>query len=92
MAFRRTVDRAIVKEVQSYTVDWKSILPGKLYESIYGYSMLKMVPIDMVFLPLLTLSSSLMGHSTLKVDDLGFEEPAIIWTLAVQPKGEIRCI
>lgn len=48
-----------------------------------------MVPIDIAFLTILSLSASLMGHSTIKADDLGFEGLEILWTMAVQQKGKL---
>lgn len=66
------------------------MLPPTLYHSVNSYANLKMVPMDIVFLPLISLSASLMGHSTIKVDDLGFVEPAVLWTMAVQPKGKFK--
>lgn len=88
MSSNSKISRVAISQVQAHLVDWEKILSPKLYSTIHGYSQLKMVPIDMIFLPLLSLSASLMGLSTVKIDDLGFEEPAILWTVAVQSKGE----
>ena len=79
--------REDIRRVQNFEASWKDMLPEKILTSIDAYAKLKMVPIDIVTLPMLSLCASLMGHSTIKVDNKGLIEPAILWTIAVQPKG-----
>lgn len=84
---KHSITRQDIRNIQNIEADWGDMLPSELYKSMEGYANLKMVPMDLVFLPMVTLSASLMGHSCCKVDDLGYTQPAILWTIAVQPKG-----
>ena len=68
--------------------DWESILHPRLFKTLNTYAQLICVEIDLVILPIMSLTAALMGNSSIKVDDLGFVEPAILRTIAVQEKGK----
>ena len=88
---RPPVTRDIIKRRQekAYSVsgDWDKMLPANVKHVIQCYTDSIGVPIDFLFFPMLTTTSSVMQYSTIRLSNT-WVEPCIIWTMVVARKGE----
>lgn len=70
-------------------MDWESALPPRLFRMLQLYSTSYGVPIDFFFMPLLTITSSMMNHCQFSGYRLEtWTEPAILWTVVNAPAGK----